>query len=205
MTQLPSQLAYTTFVDDELQLWVLRDNRSEPELVARAVGIVGHVEAWGDWGFAIQDDADDEIVLFTDSGEIKDTSTGRILDSDGTGWLAIDNQGVSLLSRAVASWVSSSVTSMGRCLPDGFPRDGQQLALLTREQAHVVSVENGPLLIESEARPGVPQLAWSSDGRFVVYPGPVGMWVLDTLSGETEEILSNRTFTGLGMLPIADS
>lgn len=199
------QLAYTTFVDDELQLWVLRDNRSEPELVARAVGIIGHVEAWGDWGFAVQDDDDDDIVLFTDFGEIKDTSTGGILDSDGTGWLAVANQGVSLLSSGggVAGVELGDID--GEVLAGGFSRDGQRLALLTREQAYVVSVENGLLLIESDARPGVPQLAWSSDGRFVVYPGPVGMWVLDTLSGETVEILSNRTFTGLGMLPISDS
>ena len=71
--------------------------------------------------------------------------------------------------------------------------------------AHVVSIENGTSLVGSEGRPGVPQLAWSSDGRFVVYPGPVGMWVLDTSTGEAEEILPNRTFTGVGMLPIADS
>jgi hypothetical protein len=199
------RLAYTTFVDDELQLWVLRDNRREPELVARAVGIVGQVEAWGDWGFAVQDETDGEIVLFTDLGEIKDTSTGRILDSDGTGWLAIDNQGVSLLSSGGGVMGLELDGIDGEVLSGRFSRDGQRLALLTSEQAYVVSVENGLLQIESDTRPGVPQLAWSSDGRFVVYPGPVGMWVLDSLSGETVEILPNRTFTGLGMLPISDS
>jgi hypothetical protein len=199
------QLAYTTFVDDELQLWVLRDNRREPELVARAVGIVGHVEAWGDWGFAVQDETDGEIVLFTDLGEIKDTSTGRILDSDGTGWLAIDNQGVSLLSSGGGVMGLQLDGIDGEVLAGRFSGDGQRLALLTSEQARVVSIENGVLPVESDARPGVPQLAWSSDGRFVVYPRPVGIRVVDTFSGETEEILSNRTFTGLGMLPIADS
>ena len=44
--------------------------------VARAVGIDGHVEAWGDWGFAVQDDARDSIVLFTDAGEIKEPRRG---------------------------------------------------------------------------------------------------------------------------------
>ena len=61
-------------------------------MVARAVGIIGQVEAWGDWGFAVQDESAGEIVLFTDTGEIKDRQVGRILDSDGAGWLAIDNQ-----------------------------------------------------------------------------------------------------------------
>ncbi|HEX2405282.1 MAG TPA: hypothetical protein VHM29_11325 [Acidimicrobiia bacterium] len=199
------QLAFSTFVDEELRLWVLRDNSRQPDLVARAVGIVGHVEAWGDWGFAIQDDTGDEIVLFTDLGEIKDTSTGRILDSDGTGWLAIENQGVSLLSSGGGVMGLGLDDIDGEVLAGRFSGDGQRLALLTSEQARVVSIENGVLPVESDARPGVPELAWSSDGRFVVYPGPVGMWVIDTFNGETEEILPNRTFTGLGMLPIADS
>ena len=199
------QLAFTTFLDNELQLWVLRDNRREPELVARAVGIVGQVEAWGDWGFAIQDDADNEIVLFTDLGEIKDTSTGRILDSEGTGWLAIDNQGVSLLSSGGGVMGLEADDIDGEVLAGRFSGDGQRLAVLTSERAHVVSIENGTLQVGTEARPGVPQLAWSSDGRFVAYPGLVGMWVLDTSTGEAEEILPNRTFTGVGMLPIADS
>jgi hypothetical protein len=199
------QLAYTTFVDDELQLWVMRDNRREPELVARAVGIVGPVEAWGDWGFAVQDDADDEIVLFTDLGEIKDTSTGRILDSDGSGWLAIDNQGVSLLSSGGGVMGLELDGIGGEVLAGRFSRDGLRLALLTSEQLHVVSVEGGLGLAESDGRPGVPQMAWSSDGRFVAYPGSRGIWVVDTFSGETEQLLVNRTFTGLEMLPVNES
>ena len=62
---------------------------------------------------------------------------------------------------------------------------------------------NGPA-IQSNGRPGVPQLAWSSDGRFVAYPGSRGIWVVDT-RGETVEILANRTFTGLEMLPLGES
>ena len=199
------QLAYTTFVDDELQLWVLRDNRRASDPIARAVGIIGHVEAWGDWGFAIQDDADDEIVLFTDLGEIKDTSAGRILDSDGSGWLAIDNQGVSLLSSGGGVMGLELDEIDGDVLAGRFSTDGQRLALLTNDGARVVSIEDGSVSIESDGRPGVPQVAWSSDGRFLVYPGPVGIWVIDTVSGETAEILPNRTFTGVGMLPIASS
>ena len=83
-----------------------------------------------------------------------------------------------------------------------FSDDGQRLALLTTEGIHVVPVEGGGPSVQSDGRPGVPQLAWSSDGRFVAYPGSRGIWVVDTLSGETEEILANRTFTGLEMLPV---
>ena len=201
----PSQLAYTTFVDDELQLWAVHQGNGVPELVTRAVGIDGHVEAWGDWGFAVQDDARDSIVLFTDAGEIKDTKIGRILDSVGTGWLAVDNQGVGLLSAGGGVRMLPAVTPSGDVLAGRFSDDGQRLALLTAEGIHVMPVEGSGPSLQSDGRPGVPQLAWSSDGRFVAYPGSRGIWVVDTRNSETMEVLANRTFTGLEMLPIGES
>ncbi len=199
-----SQLAFTTFSDDELQLWTLHQGNGLPGLVARAVGIDGHVEAWGDWGFAVQDDARDSIVLFTDAGEIKDTKTGRVLDSVGTGWLAIDNQGVGLLSAGGGVRMIPAETPAGDVLAGRFSDDGQRLALLTTEGIHVVPVEGAGPYVQSDARPGVPQLAWSSDGRFVAYPGSRGIWVVDTRGTETAEILADRTFTGLEMLPVGE-
>ena len=201
----PSQLAYTTFVDDELQIWEVHQGNGEPELVTRAVGIDGRVEAWGDWGFAVQDDARASIVLFTATGEIKDTKVGRILDSVGTGWLAVENQGVGLLSAGGGVRMLPAATPSEDVLAGRFSDDGQRLALLTAEGIHVMPVEDGGALVQSNGRPGVPQLAWSSDGRFVAYPGSRGIWVVDTRGGDSVEILTNRTFTGLEMLPVGES
>jgi len=198
------QLAYTTFVDDELQLWAALQSGSEPELVTRAVGIEGHVEAWGDWGFAIQDQIRDNIVVLTEAGEIKDSKAGRILDSIGTGWLAIDNQGVSLLSAGGGVRLFPTETPGGDMLAGRFSRDGQRLALLTSEGVSVVSLDEA-LPVVSDGRPGVPQLAWTSDDRFVLYSGTRGIWVVDTASGESEPILADRTFIGLGVLPLGES
>ncbi len=188
-----------------MQLWAVHQGNGEPGVVTRAIGIDGHVEAWGDWGFAIQEDARDNIVLFTDTGEIKDTNVGRILDSDGTGWLAIDNQGVSLLSSGGGVRGLELEGPEGQVLAGRFSDDGLWLALLSSEGVQVVHVEDGATPATSDGRPGVPQLTWSSDGRFVAYPGSRGLWVLDTASGNTEEILANRTFTGLEMLSLGDS
>ena len=201
----PSQLAYTTFVDDELQIWAVHQGNGVPELVTRAVGIDGRVEAWGDWGFAVQDDARASIVLFTAAGEIKDTKIGRILDSVGTGWLAVDNQGVGLLSAGGGVRMLPAATPSEDVLAGRFSDDGQRLALLTAEGIHVMPVEGSGPSLQSDGRPGVPQLAWSSDGRFVAYPGSRGIWVVDTRNSETMEVLANRTFTGLEMLPIGES
>lgn len=197
-------LAYTTFVDDELLLWAVRHNRAEPELVTRSVGILGHVVAWGDWGYAIQDDERDTVVLFTASGEIKDTHPGRVLDSNGGGWLAVDDGGLGLLSAGGGVRKLESETLEGEVLAGRFSEDGERIALLGSELVQVVPVDGDSEPIESEGRPGVAQLAWSSDGRFVVYPAPRGLRVVDSFDAETEEILVDRTITGLGILPLGD-
>jgi hypothetical protein len=194
------QLAFTTFVDDELLLWAMRQIRSEPELITRVVGIYGRVAAWGDWGFAIQDLDSDSIVLFTDVGEIKDTHPGRVLDSDGTGWLAIEAEGVSLVSAGGGVQGLEEVDAESGVLAGAFSDDGGKLALLTGDLIEVVALEGDSEAFESEARPGVPLLAWTSDGRFVAYPETRGIRIVDTIDREATEVLSNRTFTGLGML-----
>jgi hypothetical protein len=140
----------------------------------------------------------------TEAGEIKDSKAGRILDSIGTGWLAIDNQGVSLLSAGGGVRLFPTETPGGDMLAGRFSRDGERLALLTSEGLSVVSLDEA-LPVVSDGRPGVPQLAWSSDDRFVLYPGSRGIWVVDTANGESEPILADRTFTGLGVLQLGES
>jgi hypothetical protein len=201
----PHALAYTTFVDGELLLWATRDTRGDAELVARAVGIEGHIAAWGDWGYAVQEDTQDSIVLFTDAGEIKDTHPGRVLDSYGTGWLAIDNGGVSLLSAGGGVRGLDREGLAGSFTAGQFSDNGDSLALLTSERILVVSLEDDSELLESGGRPGVPEITWSSDGGFVLYPGLRGIWVIDTSNGTIHQILETHTFTGLGILPLSES
>ncbi|MGH8913646.1 MAG: hypothetical protein ACRDZM_03925 [Acidimicrobiia bacterium] len=201
----PHALAYTTFVDGELRLWVARDNLGVPELVTQAVGIDGHVAAWGDWGYAIQDDARHSIVLFTATGEIKDTHPGRVLDSYGTGWLAVEHDGVSLLSAGGGVRGLDREGLVGVFMAGAFSDNGESLALLTRERILVLSLDDDSELIESGGRAGVPEIAWSSDGRFVMYPGPRGIWVVEVDNGDVDQVLQTRTFTGLGALPLSSS
>jgi hypothetical protein len=198
---VPLSLAYTTVEDGELLLWVTRDDLVSSELVARAVGIQGHVTAWGDWGFAVQDVEEDSIVLFTGSGEIKDTHPGRVLDSSPDGWLAIDDDGISLLS-AGGGVVGIDRPGLAVGVAAGrFSNDGTFLGLLTRDEIQVVSLDDETELVESGARPGLPQLTWSSDGRFVLYPGVSGVVVVDTADWKVDVVLDSYVITGLGSLP----
>lgn len=200
----PFRLSYTTYVDDELLLWAVGHNRSQPEMITRSVGIQGHVAAWGPWGYAVQDEVRDSVVLFTDNGEIKDIHPGRVLDSYSTGWLAIENEGVSLLSSGGGARGLDGGT-LEDVLAGRFSNDGTKLALLTSEHVLVVSLEDASELIESGGRPGVTQLTWSSDGRFVLYPGRRGIWVVDTRDGEVQEVLPARILTGLAVIPLGSS
>ena len=201
----PSRLAYSSSIDGEMIVWATQPGSTEPELLIRAVGIEGHVAAWGDWGFAVQDEVRDGVVLFTETGEIKDTKGGRVLDSHESGWLAVDSEGVSLLSAGGGVRGLDREGLGGDVLAGQFSDDGGALALLNVDGVQVVSLEDDSELLESGGRPGVPQLAWSSDGRFVLYPGVRGIWVIDTRNGNVEEVLVTRTFTGLETIPLSRS
>jgi hypothetical protein len=200
----PFRLAYTTSVDGELVLWAQRPDLPEPELVARAVEIQGRVAAWGEWGYAVQDEGRDSVVLLTESGEIKDSNPGRVLDSHRSGWLAIDDGGVALLSAGGGVKRLEHDDGGGTMLTGRFSPNGEQLGVLNGDGLQVIALDDSGLL-SSAGTPGVPQLIWSSDGRFALYPGSRGIWVVDTSNGNADQVLTTRIFTGLGIAPVDGS
>ncbi len=199
-------LAYTTFEDSELQLWVITDQSGTPQLVTKAVGIEGGVASWGDWGFAVEDELHDSVVLFTAEGLIKDTNDGEVLASHESGWLAIDNGGIGLLSAGGGLNGLEGVTLSDNPLTARFSPDRSMLAVTTSNGVVVVSLADDRVVATTEERPGVAsRIVWSSDSRFVVYPAVKGLEVLDTASGEERRVLTTQTFTGVGVLPLNDS
>lgn len=202
----PVALAYTTLVDDELFLWVTNGSLTAPRLITRSVGIEGRVAAWGDWGFAVQDERRDSIVLLTDTGEIKDSQPGRVLASHETGWLAVTDEGLALLSAGGGIRGLDSFDPEKTPLTARFSPDRRMLAVLTADGLSVLSLDDDLEVVRSDSRPGVASsVIWSSDGRFVLYPGSRGLVVVDTAGGEVHEVLAVRTFTGLGVLPLSGS
>jgi hypothetical protein len=196
-------LSYTTFGDDELFLWVARDNAA-PELVTQAVGIDGRMTAWGDWGFAVQDEARESIVLLTETGEIKDFHPGRVLASHESGWLVIEDDGLSLLSSGGGVRGLAGPETAEGLLGARFSPDRSLLAITTSDGLGVIAIDGGDELFRTDVRPGVvADVIWSSDGRFVAYPGVRGLVFVDVSTGETEEVLGSYTFTGIGVLPLS--
>jgi hypothetical protein len=200
---MQANLAYTTEQDGETLLWVTSGNLSKSELVARAVGIEGGVVAWGDWGYAIQDG--DSVVLLTDGGEIKDSQPGRALASYSTGWLAVQDDRVTLVSagggnRGLDREGLRDVYTGGK-----FSGDGEFLALLTSDGMSLVDVEEETGVVETGVEPGVPQVVWSSDNRFILYPGGGGrgfrgIIVVDTEDFSVDQVLPSDSFVGLGIV-----
>ena len=201
---VPAALAYTTLVDGELLLWVTGASLRDPELRSRAVGIEGRVVAWGDWGYALQDERRNSIVLLTDNGEIKDSHPGRVIASHESGWMAIDDEGLKLLSAGGGIRGVVDFDLVTTPIAAGFSPDRRTLAVLSLDGVGVVSLEDGLEVARSDRRPGVAaRVTWTSDGRFVAYPGTRGLIVVDTSSGEVNEVLDDRIFTGLGIIPLS--
>jgi hypothetical protein len=190
---VPEVLAYTTFQNGETRLWVTRGNLARSELFARAVGIEGGVAAMGLWGFAVQDGED--VALFDDFGDITQLGTGRILGSDPTGWLAVDDNGLTLLNVDGSSRVIP--TGASSLLDATFSPDGALIAVLTGDGLTVFSLGEGIEVAATSEHPGVPQVVWSSDSRYAMYPGVHGVYVLDTSDGTIRQVMSSDVFTGI--------
>ncbi|HEY6629009.1 MAG TPA: hypothetical protein VI193_08495, partial [Acidimicrobiia bacterium] len=126
---VPEVLAYSTLQDGETKLWITRGNLASSELFAQAVGIGGGVVAVGEWGFAVQNG--DEVALFDFFGDMTQLGVGRILGSEPTGWLSVDDNGLTLVnvdgSRRVIPTGASSL------LDATFSPDGTLIAGLTGE------------------------------------------------------------------------
>jgi hypothetical protein len=127
-----------------------------------------------------------------------------VIASHESGWLAIDDEGLKLLSagggiRGVLDFdlATTPITA-------GFSPDRRMLAVLSRDGIGVVSLDDGLVVARSDRRPGVAaSVVWTSDGRFVAYPGARGLIVVDASSGEVNEILGDRIITGVGILPLS--
>jgi hypothetical protein len=198
----PRALAYTTLGDGDTLLWDTLGNLTDSQLIAQVAGIAGSVAAWGYWGFAIQDG--DNVILSSVSGDLAEIGGGRILDSHKNGWIAVDDEGLKLLNPNGEVREIPSVGAEGPMIGASFSPDGTRLGVLTEQGLKVASL-GGDEIGEALERPGVPQVVWSSDSRFALFPGTRGVIVLDTDDGEVHELLSTGIFTGLAVLDIDQS
>jgi hypothetical protein len=213
----PADLAWSTFEDGELQVWV-SDDAGPGEPAVRAVGVGEYLVAFGDWGYAVSDGGRVNYIL-APSGELVGSVNGRIVTSHRSGLLLVtDTDRVSIVTRDDLETLFEVTRDDLETLFDfedsgidppalpvigaKFSPDGQRVAmtgfygLTIIEPDGVVEIETFPI------RAGSDSLSWSSDGRFVLVSAFRGVAVLDTETGEISSILDLETTRSVAVTPL---
>ena len=177
-------LAYTQVVDDEWLLWEVGPDLNS-EIKARGLDPAGKVAAWGDWGWAIQNPENNQIILLTPDGELKTTVDGVVFDSYPAGWMVISGEtGLRWLSSGGGlQSLSGRIESIGSILAMAISPDGESVAILGTGGMKVSPLDGEGPVFHAPFTTGNPVLAWSSDSRFVILPWVRGVMVFDVVEG----------------------
>lgn len=195
------QLAFTTEEDGE---WRLQRVTSTffPTTVVSGPADGGFIAAWGDWGFAIQDE--DQISLLNPAGEPKSVQFGNALASHHSGWLLVEEDGLKLVSAGGGVRRLDLQNVPTTIFAAAFSPDGDRAAVAGRFGVIVYDLASEAEIAEI---PGFPTgwLAWSSDSRFVIAPAQSGILVHDLETGELHRTLVGHTVVSARALPLSTS
>jgi hypothetical protein len=213
----PADLAWSTFEDGELRIWV-SDDAGVGELAVTAVGVGDYLVAFGDWGFAVGNPEGDDHVLDA-RGDLVGSIPGRIVASHDSGLLLVtDTDGASIVKRDDLETVFEVTRDDLEALFDfedwgivppvlpvigaEFSPDGQRFAMTGPVGLTIVRFADGFELETLPIRAGSDSLSWSSDGRFVLVSAFRGVAVLDTETGEISSILDMETTRSVAVTPL---
>lgn len=197
-------LAYTQEVAGEWLLSTVGTSRI-PELVTQETGLTGHVAAWGDWGFAIQDG--DEVTLLSPDGEEMLTLAGRILDSDGSGRLVFYDGELRLIdSSGAGELLDVDLSGIGKPEVASVSPDGSKLAVVGGAGHLILPLDGEGDVTYAPVTSGFPQLAWSSDSRFLISPWIRGVLFVDTERSAAQPLaeLTRHTVVAVTAVPVGD-
>lgn len=197
---VPLELAYTRIGDGETELWVTRVNMADSRRVTGIVGVDGGVVAHGPWGYAIANGT--STLLVDPEGRTERVVSGQVLASGSAGFLAVASDS----SLGLLDEPEDPVATLGPAGLDptaaAFAADGIKLAVLAADGLKVLDTRDGSVIGGLDERPGVAELVWTPDSRFVLYPGLRGVFVLDTEGGMGQKILDSEIVVGLSMIVI---
>ena len=201
-------LAYTQVSGDEGSLWVVPPNRNSM-LVVEGLDPRVAVTSWGGWGFALQDPVEGHIVLYTADGELRSVLPGVAFGSHPSGWVLANDGGLMLVSAGGGvNRLDTDLGGYGGLLNAEFSPDRSLIAVRAEDALVVVDSDDGTPLLISEVRGNQPDLAWSSDSRFVFFPHPSrrGVLVVDLESESMTAVLRDRwSVAAVGVIPLTGS
>jgi hypothetical protein len=204
----PADLAWSTFEDGELQIWVSED-AGLGEVVVSGVGLGDQVVAFGDWGFAVAtrggDPASQSHVLDA-SGAVVGSIAGRIVASHHSGQFLVTHTGgvVVALEPDLQTLLVLGLegSSEGDVIGAEFSPTGDRVALTGVAGLTIVELSDSLEMETYSIRAGSESTSWSSDGRFVLASAFRGVAVLDTETGEITSILESETTRSVAATPI---
>jgi hypothetical protein len=199
----PADIAWSTFEDGVLQIWVSED-AGLGEVVVSGVGIGDSVDAFGDWGFAVATPGGDDLILDR-SGELVGTVAGRTVASHAAGVLLVtDTDGAAVVAaddlETLFDLRAAGINSV--VIGAEFSPDGERVALTGPTGLTIAEFGDVIEAVSFPIRAGSDSLSWSSDGRFVLVSAFRGVAVLDTETGEISSVLESETTRSVAATPI---
>ena len=195
-------LAYTQEADG---VWTLSVSQGARPALIVASGPPGRgdIVAFGDWGFAIEDDVG-EITLLNANAEIKSTAFGQILHSSPDGWLVLLDDELKLMSAGGGiRALGQPSASIGAVEAAALSPDGDRIAVLGTNGLKVSAIDGEMPTVEVPFTTPISKLTWTADSRFVVVPFLQGVIVVDTETGRTYEDLVDHTVIETGVIPLS--
>jgi hypothetical protein len=180
------ELAYTIQEDDGWKLYRLA-GYFNPSVVAQTTDEGGRVAAWGQWGYAIQLPRA-RVQLLTGVGEPKDTETGVVLASHGSGWILVQDEGLELVSAGGGVRRLEPAEVPAEILAAAFSPDGSMVALIGRSGVVVFDLDDPEEIFTGPGFAGS-WVAWSTDSRFVVGPARRGVFIHDLEEEASHNVL----------------
>ncbi|HSM44177.1 MAG TPA: hypothetical protein VK969_04085 [Acidimicrobiia bacterium] len=195
------QLAFTSEQEGEWRLQLVSGTFFPSTVVSGPVDGPS-IAAWGDWGFAIQDE--DQISLLNPAGEPKSVQSGVALTSHQSGWLLVEDDGLKMVSAGGGVRRLDLADVPTTVFAAAFSPDGDLAAVAGRFGVIVYDLASEMEIAEI---PGFPTgwLAWSSDSRFVIAPAQSGILVHDLETGEVHRALVGHSVVSARALPLSTS
>lgn len=197
-----ANLSYTQISGEVTRLFTVEADLN-PVLVGELPGGGGSVVAWGDWGWAIQQN--DEVVLLNPDGEFKDSEAGVAFVSHGSGWLfAMEGAETKLVSAGGGVRRFQTPLEVGTVRHAAFSPDGSRVAVVGSSGIVVLDVDSEEVTRLSDYTST--SVAWSSDSRFVLAAAPTGVAVVDLAEPVVGyRVLDTYPAMAVGVLPARGS